>query len=366
VLQLLLRYKKHPFYPDMAEGGSVMKLNSLLVMTAALSIIAVTTGLTSAAQEIPTPGRPDGDRSSTDLVSELLAMPTEGQVNWQDYQRRYKDRRAAILREIAAREDAVALLVNQLLTELPDMGHRAQLYRDIGAVGDPAIAAILWVRPSAASRTQQNQLATALATIKTPASTKALLALLPDPNDEFRTPAIEGLTGGIMRHERDDDSNQIFSALIKQASLEKIEGSRSRICMVMPYLASKVAPGARKTDPLAVSAVSMLQGRLKDDESSQVRFEAACALAEFDNFSGKEELKNAIPAMHSFAGPALGRAVSAIEKISGKTFGPVPLDPILVSDTSTIPTLLDQRQALLNKLAKWAREDTAAAAIDGK
>jgi hypothetical protein len=366
VLQLFLRYKKHPFYPDMAEGGSEMKLNSLLAMAAAVSIIAVTTGLTSAAQEIPTPGRPDGDRSSAELVSELMAMPTEGQVNWQDYQRRYKDRRAAILREIAAREDGVALLVNQLLKELPDMGHRAQLYRDVGAVGDPAIVAILKLRPGAVFQSQKNQLATALATIKTSASTKALLALLPDSDDEFRTAAIEGLTGGIMRHERDEDSDQIFSAFIRQAPLEKIEGSRRRICMVMPYLALKVAPGARKTDPLAISAVGMLQGRLEDDESSQVRFEAACALAEFDNFSGKGELKNAIPAMHSFAGPALGRAVSAIEKISGKTFGPVPLDPILVSDTSTIPTLLDQRQALLDKLAEWAREDTAAAAIDGK
>ncbi|MGD0100745.1 MAG: hypothetical protein ABSC60_10410 [Acidobacteriota bacterium] len=342
-----------------------MKLYSLLVMAAALCIIAVATCLTSAAQEVPTPSRPAGDRSSADLVSELLAMPTDGQVNALDL-RRYMDRRAAILREIAARGDAVALLVSKLLTELPDMGHRAQLYRDIDAVGDPAIAAILKARPGAVFQFQKHQLATALATIKTPASTKALLALLPDSDDEFRTAAIEGLTVGIIRHVSDSDSDQVFSALIRQAPLEKIEGSRSRICMVMLYLAGKVAPGARKTDPLAVSAVDMLQGRLKNDESSQVRFEAACALAEFYDFSGKEELKKAIPAMHSLAGPALGRAVSAIEKISGKTFGPVPLDPILASDTRAIPALRDQRQALLDKLAEWAREDTATSATDGK
>ena len=136
--------------------------------------------------------------------------------------------------------------------------------------------------------------------------------------------------------------------------------------MVMPYLAGKVAPGARKTDPLAVSKASMLQGRLKEDESSQVRFEAACALAEFHDFSGKEELKKAIPAMASFAGLALGRTVSAIEKISGKTFGPVPLDPWLSGDARAIPALRDQRQALLDRLAKWAREDTAMSAADGK
>jgi hypothetical protein len=344
----------------------VIKLNSLLFMAAALSIIAVATGTTPAAQEIPASGRPSNDRSSVDLVSELMAMPTEGQVNWQDYQRHYKDRRAAILREIAAHEDAVALLVNQLLTEMPDMGHRAQLYRDVGAVGDPAISAILNARTGAASRAQQNQLATALATIKTSASTKALLALLPDPNDEFRTAAIEGLTGGIFRHENDGDSDQVFSALIKQAPLEIIEGSRSRICMVMPYLARKVAPGIRKTDPLAVSALDMLQERLKEDASSQVRFEAACALAEFGDFSGKEELKKAIPAMDNFAGPALGRTVSAIEKISDKTFGPIPLDPWLSGDIRAIPALRDQRQALLDRLAKWARDDTAMSATDGK
>jgi HEAT repeat protein len=321
--------------------------------------------LTSAAQEVTTPSRPAGDRSSADLVSELLAMPTDGQVNPLDL-KRYIDRRAAILREIAAREDAVALLVSKLLTELPDMGRRAQLYRDVGAVGDPAIPVILKARPDAASRTQKNQLATALATVKTPAGTKALLALLPDPDDEFRTAAIQGLTVSIIRHENDGDSDQVFSALIKQAPLEKFENSRSRICMVMLYLAGKVAPGARNTDPLAVSAVGMLRGRLKDDESSQVRFEAACALAEFYDFSGKEELKKAIPAMHSLAGPALGRAVSAIEKISGKTFGLVPLDPILASDTRAIPALRDQRQALLDKLAEWAREDTAASETDGK
>jgi hypothetical protein len=350
----------------MAEGGSVIKLYPFLITAAALCLSAVVTCLTSAAQEITALSRPAGDRSSADLVSELLAMPTEGQVNWQDYERRYKDRRAAILREIAVREDAVALLVSQLRTELPDMGRRAQLYRDVGEVGDPAIAAILKARPGATSRIQQNQLATALATVKTPAGTKALLALLSDPDNEFRTAAIHGLTAGIMRHENDGDIDQVFSALIKQAPSEQFEGSRSRICMVMSYLAGKVAPGVRKANPLAVSAVGMLQGRLKDDESPQVRFEAACALAEFDDFSGKEELKKVVPAMDSFAGPALGRAVSAIEKISGKTFGSVPLDPILASDTRTIPALRDQRQALLDKLAEWAREDTAAAATDGK
>jgi HEAT repeat protein len=275
-----------------------MKL-TLLAIAAALGIIAVAIGLASAAQELPP--APAGARSSADLISELMAMPTEGQVDWRDYQRRYKDRRAAILREIAVREDAVALLENQLLIELPDMGRRAQLYRDVDAVGDPAISAILKARPGAASRAQQNQLATALANIKTPAGTKALLALLPDPNDEFCTAAIEGLTGAIFRRENTgDDSAQVFSALIKQAPLEMTEGSRSRICMVMSYVAAgKAAPGAQKTDPLTVSAVRMLQERLKKDESSQVRFEAACALAEFGDFSGKEELKKAIPAMNS-------------------------------------------------------------------
>jgi hypothetical protein len=348
----------------MAGGGAVMKLSSLLVMAAALCIVGAT--LTSAAQELPTSGRPGGNRSSADLVSELMAMPTEGQVNWQDYQRRYKDKRAAILREIAAREDAIVLLVNQLLTELPDMGRRAQLHRDVEVVGDPAISAILKARPDAASRTQQNQLATALASIKTPNGTKALLDLLSDSNDEFRTAAIEGLTGGIFRREDNIESNQVFSALIRQAPLEIIEGSRSRICMVMPYVAGKVAPGVRKSDPLVVSAVGMLQGRLKDDASSQVRFEAACALAEFYDFSGKEELKKAIPAMHNMVGPALGRAVSAIEKISGKTFGPVPLDPWFSGDQTAIPALREQRQALLDKLAEWAREDAATSATDGK
>ena len=62
------------------------------------------------------------------------------------------------------------------------MGRRAQLYRDVDTVGDPAIAAILKARPGAASRAQQNQLPAALANIKTPASTKILLALIPDSN----------------------------------------------------------------------------------------------------------------------------------------------------------------------------------------
>jgi hypothetical protein len=65
-----------------------MKLNSLWVMVAALCIIAVAAGLTSASQELPPPGRPTDDRSSADLVSELMAMPTEGQVNWRNFRHR--------------------------------------------------------------------------------------------------------------------------------------------------------------------------------------------------------------------------------------------------------------------------------------
>ena len=53
---------------------------------------------------------------------------------------------------------------------------------------------------------------------------------------------------------------------------------------------------------------------------------------------------------------SLERLTPAIERVSGRKFGPVPLNPMLSSDTRKIPGLEAQRKDLIAKLAAWSNE----------
>ena len=59
----------------------------------------------------------------------------------------------------------------------------------------------------------------------------------------------------------------------------------------------------------------------------------------------------------------LGRLTSAVEVVSGKTFGPVPMNPMLASDTRKLPELRAKQDALVDALVAWAKGKEAATQV---
>ena len=82
-------------------------------------------------------------------------------------------------------------------------------------------------------------------------------------------------------------------------------------------------------------------------------------LTEFGDNSGLSELRKVALAMQASGGVvngfALDQLVPALERATGQKFGPVPMNPMLSSNSRTVPTLEAQRQALLEKIVAWIK-----------
>jgi HEAT repeat protein len=106
-------------------------------------------------------------------------------------------------------------------------------------------------------------------------------------------------------------------------------------------------------DPAAVAAV---RSRLKD-KSEAVRFQAACLLTEFKDASGLDEMKAALKRFRAdpkAAGPFdVERLLASLQRLTGKSFGPIPANPLLASDTRVIAASEARYRELLDTWAAW-------------
>lgn len=109
-------------------------------------------------------------------------------------------------------------------------------------------------------------------------------------------------------------------------------------------------------DPLAVSE---LRRRLKDP-SEKVRLYAACFLTEYQDASGLAQMRDALaPLCRTDPSKSLDyywqaeMLLASFERITGKSFGEIPLNPYLSSDTRQIPVIEKRYNTLLNTWAKW-------------
>ena len=110
-------------------------------------------------------------------------------------------------------------------------------------------------------------------------------------------------------------------------------------------------------DTLDPAAVVAIRGRLKD-ESESVRFAAACLLTEFKDASGLDELKKALPRLRAMPDSATGpfdteMLLASLERITGKSFGPIPPNPLISSDTRVIEASTKRYAELLDAWAAW-------------
>jgi HEAT repeat protein len=109
-------------------------------------------------------------------------------------------------------------------------------------------------------------------------------------------------------------------------------------------------------DTLDPAAVTALRGALKDD-SDMVRLNAACLLTEFQDAAGLDEMKRALARFGEK--PDLARAfeverlLASFQRITGKSFGKIPMNPLLLSDTRTIAATEKRYRELLDAWAQW-------------
>ncbi len=192
-------------------------------------------------------------------------------------------------------------------------------------------------------------------------SVALLCELLTDHDEKIRREAIRGLHGMARRTERIGGKRiqrkldfapkveDLVPHLISAAS-DKVESNR----IVALYAL------ADTREPLAVSE---LRKKLKDP-SERVRSLAACLLTEYQDATGLPEMRNALDRLGSINLPlALDmlyyneaeRLLASFERITGKSFGRIPLNPSLSSDTRRIQkqNIKKRYNTLLDTWAEW-------------
>jgi hypothetical protein len=110
-------------------------------------------------------------------------------------------------------------------------------------------------------------------------------------------------------------------------------------------------------DTLDPAAVTAIRARLKADASEQVRFQAACLLTEFQDASGLGEMKKALARFRKDPAAAgvfdAERLLASFERITGKSFGPIPMSSALHSSTTAAAKSREDTGKLLDAWAGW-------------
>lgn len=192
-------------------------------------------------------------------------------------------------------------------------------------------------------------------------SVALLCELLTDHDEKIRREAIHGLHGMARRTER-----------IGGKRIQRKPDFAPKVGGLVPYLISAASDKvednrivalyalADTRDPLAVSE---LRKKLKDP-SVLVRSLAACFLTEYQDATGLPEMRNALDRLGSINLPlALDmlyyneaeRLLASFERIIGKSFGRIPPNPNLCSDTRQIQkqNIKKRYNTLLDTWAEW-------------
>ena len=191
-------------------------------------------------------------------------------------------------------------------------------------------------------------------------SVALLCELLTDHDEKIRCEAIRGLHGMARRTER-----------IGGKRIQRKPDFAPKVGGLVPYLISAASDKvdsnrivalyalADTRDPLAVSS---LRNKLKDP-SERVRSLAACFLTEYQDATGLPEMRKALDRLRSINPQHLAldisyyyeaeRLLSSFERITGKSFGRIPLNPSLCSDTRQIRNIEKHYNTLLGTWAEW-------------
>lgn len=235
---------------------------------------------------------------------------------------------------------------------------RFEVLAELQAMPKEAVSAIGRALPEVKHVGQRRELAVILADhFRTQASAKLLCGLLKDPDEHVRRNAIHGLrmmarrtdrTGGKRTVRRPDFAPQVEGLVpyLIAAADDASEGNRE----------SALYGLADSRDP---AAVEELRRRLKDP-SERVRLAAACFLTEFHDASGLPVMRRALDRLRKIDPEDDFRyylnaemLLASMERITGKGFGKIPLNPSLSSNLNQIPKIKQRYRELLDTWAQW-------------
>jgi hypothetical protein len=240
---------------------------------------------------------------------------------------------------------------------------RLNVLAELKSMPEEAVGAIGRTLPEVKNPRQRKDLASMLGDhFRTKESAALLCELLNDPDEKVRWQAIHGLRmmarrtdrSGGKRIQRGPDFSPKVDGLVPylaSAAGDKAEGNR--VCALY-------ALGDTR-DP---SAVSELRNRLKDP-SEKVRLYAACFLTEYQDAAGLAEMREALSRFRSIDVQRLALELdwsyyhevelllASLERVTGKSFGPIPLNPLLCSDLRGMQDIKKRYEDLLDTWAEW-------------
>jgi hypothetical protein len=240
---------------------------------------------------------------------------------------------------------------------------RLNVLAELKSMPEQAIGAIGRTLPEVENPRQRCELASMLGDhFHTEESAALLCELLNDPDRHVRWQAIHGLrmmarrtdrSGGKRIQRRPDFEPKVQGLVPYLVSAASDKTEHNRVCALYAL--------ADTRDP---SAVSEMRNRLKD-QSEKVRLYAACFLTEYQDAAGLPEMRNALNRCRSIDVKRLAveldysyyheaeLLLASLERITGKSFGPIPLNPTLCSDSRRMQDIKKRYKALLDTWAEW-------------
>jgi len=240
---------------------------------------------------------------------------------------------------------------------------RLNVLAELKAMPEQAVDAIGRTLTKVENPRQRYELASMLGDHFNNEQSAALLCeLLKDPDDGVRWQAIHGLrmmarrtdrSGGKRIQRRPDFEPKVQGLVPYLVSAANDKAERNRVCALYAL-----------ADTRDHSAVLEMRNRLKDP-SEKVRLYAACFLTEYQDAAGLSEMRKALSRFRSIdvqrLAPELDWSyyndaellLASLERITGKSFGPIPLNPSLSSDFRRTKEIKKRYRALLDTWAEW-------------
>ncbi len=270
-------------------------------------------------------------------------------------------------REVHAADGPTAAKILEQYLQLPFPEHsadtlgsarmvRLKALRGLEKMPESAVPAIKLALRSIKDPRQRAELAETLRPFPNPESAAILVELLSDPDSEVRGSAIRSLRllagrvnrSGGQRTQNGPEFAPSVAGLLP--SLIRAAGD--------PTEANRLFALFALADTREPAAIAPIRERLKD-ESGDVRFAAACLLTEFQDAAGLSELKGVLAELRKDTTSTftLYRKAESLfasfERITGKSFGEIPMNPLFMSNTEGIRTAEKRIRELLEKWADW-------------
>jgi HEAT repeat protein len=228
-------------------------------------------------------------------------------------------------------------------------------------VGEPgAVGAIAETLKKSQNARQRAELVDVLREFRSAEAAEVLVQALSDSDDKVRANAIQGLRVLAARVQRmgtrfhGEPSEPAVPGLVPHLIAALNDSSETNRSFALYALADSRDP----------AAVAQLASRL-NDSSPKVRLDAACLLTEFSNAAGLPELKTTLRRLRNLdpdkLDPDTGamyyfeadHVLAALERITGKSFGSSPGNPLFSSDSRAVPAAKPQYQRLIENWVAW-------------